>query len=430
VTRLSVILLVVAATAPITGAVERFPPPEFVDTNHQIPHETQPPPRATVLEYLDIAALALALVLAWWFAMALRSRGAMLALTVAAVLYFGFYREGCVCAIGAIQNVALAAGPGGYALPLFVAAIFLMPLIAALLVGRVFCAGVCPLGAIQDLVLIHGVRVPAPLARGLGLLAYAYLGLAVLVAATGSDFLICRYDPFVGIFRLSGSPAMIVTGICLLVLATFIGRPYCRFLCPLGVLLGWCSRLSARRVRITPDKCVRCKLCEDACPFGAILPANVDQPRGRRSGRTALAATLALGPVLVIGGVVGGWAAASVLARLHADVRLSEQIQARQAGADVEHTPEIKAFEAAGGRAETLAAEADDIRGQFAVGSPILGGFLGLMVAARLIGPLRRRTRTDYEADPATCVACARCYTFCPVQHRPDTKLRDLPETA
>ena len=32
----------------------------------------------------------------------------LLALTVACVAYFGFYREGCVCPIGATQNVTLA----------------------------------------------------------------------------------------------------------------------------------------------------------------------------------------------------------------------------------------------------------------------------------------------------------------------------------
>jgi polyferredoxin len=67
---------------------------------------------------------------------------------------------------------------------------------------------------------------------------------------------------------------MLVVGGAVLVLSTFIGRPYCRFLCPYGVLLGWLSRLSWSGVTITPDECVVCRLCEDACPFGAIEPAN------------------------------------------------------------------------------------------------------------------------------------------------------------
>ena len=62
-----------------------------------------------------------------------------------------------------------------------------------------------------------------------------------------------------------------------LVLSTFVGRPYCRFLCPYGALLGLLSRVSWKHATITPDECINCKLCEDACPFGAIEPANVKQ---------------------------------------------------------------------------------------------------------------------------------------------------------
>ena len=69
--------------------------------------------------------------------------------------------------------------------------------------GRTFCAAVCPLGAVQELVAVRPVKVPRWLDQALGLLAYVYLGAAVMFAATGTAFLICRYDPFVGFFRRS-----------------------------------------------------------------------------------------------------------------------------------------------------------------------------------------------------------------------------------
>ena len=46
-----------------------------------------------------------------------------------------------------------------------VIAFFFLPLVAALLFGRVFCGGVCPLGAVQDLVLLRPVTVPEKLDR-------------------------------------------------------------------------------------------------------------------------------------------------------------------------------------------------------------------------------------------------------------------------
>ncbi len=71
--------------------------------------------------------------------------------------------------------------------------------------GRSFCASVCPLGAVQELVAVRPVQVPTWIDHALGLLAYVYLGAAVLFAATGTAWIICRYDPFVGLFRLSSS---------------------------------------------------------------------------------------------------------------------------------------------------------------------------------------------------------------------------------
>jgi polyferredoxin len=160
-----------------------------------------------------------------------------------------------------------------YSLPGVVIAVFFLPLLVALFFGRAFCGGVCPLGAIQELVAIRPVQVPRRLDSALGLLKYVYLGLAIFFAlrpALARDFVICRFDPFVGFFRLSGPPHMLFLGGAFLVGGMIVGRPYCRWLCPYGGLLAWCGRLARRGVSITPDKELDCGLCAEACPYGAI----------------------------------------------------------------------------------------------------------------------------------------------------------------
>src|SRR6185369_13478072 len=127
-----------------------------------------------------------------------------------------------------------------------------LPLVTALFFGRTFCAAACPHGALQDLILLKAVQVPAWLERGLGVIPFVYLGLAVLFAATGSAFIICQYDPFIPIFRLSGSTTALAIGAGLLATGVFVGRPYCRFLCPYGALLKIAASVSKWRVRITP----------------------------------------------------------------------------------------------------------------------------------------------------------------------------------
>ena len=64
-----------------------------------------------------------------------------MALSIFSLLYFGFWRKGCVCAIGSVQNVALALFDPGYAVPLGVAAFFVLPLAFALFAGRAFAPG-------------------------------------------------------------------------------------------------------------------------------------------------------------------------------------------------------------------------------------------------------------------------------------------------
>src|ERR1022692_2630538 len=70
-----------------------------------------------------------------------------------------------------------------------------------------------------------------------------------------------------GLLSRSGAPHMLLIGGAFLVAGMFIGRPYCRYLCPYGGLLAWCTRLARRGVTITPDKELDCGLCAEACPY-------------------------------------------------------------------------------------------------------------------------------------------------------------------
>jgi hypothetical protein len=273
------VLVVLLGTSACLWAQQRFPPPEF-ESAYQLPATMNPLPIPSWREGLDVGLLFAALALAAWIALKARSRRWMTVLSIASLGYFGFYRAGCICPIGATQNVTMGIFDSSYYLPATVIAFFVLPLAFCLVFGRVFCAGVCWLGAMQDLVLIKPVRLPTWLARALGTLPFVYLGAAVLFAATNAEYLICRYDPFVPFFRRTGPLAMFVAGGLVLGLSTFVGRPYCRFLCPYGAILNVLARFSWKGVTITPDECIVCGLCRDACPIGAIEPANTPKEAG------------------------------------------------------------------------------------------------------------------------------------------------------
>ncbi len=394
----------------------RFPQPDF-ESGYTPPQPITPPPRAWAWEVFDVAALAIALLIAAWLVIRRRSRIGVILLSAACLAYFGFFRKGCVCPIGSIQNVALGICDPTFAVPATVVAFFALPLFAALLFGRVFCAGVCPLGAIQDLVAVRPVQIPVPVAEALGALRHVYLIGSILLASLGAGFYICRYDPFVAFFRMDGKLPMLLFGAALLLVGVFVARPYCRFLCPYGVLLGWLSRLSWRHASITPAQCIQCRLCEQSCPFDAIRfpappPTRASLERGRRTF-LFLAASL---PALIAAVAWLGYTAAPSVAGLHPTVALSQQILFENATPGTPSTQASDAFRASGRTAADLHAEAAAIRARFGTGAAIAGGLLALLLGLKLIALTRRPGRLDYETDRSLCLSCARCFRFCPVR--------------
>lgn len=406
----------VLASVLLADVVERFPKPDF-KSDYTYPEVHAPDPRSTALEYLDLFVLVVALSLASWFALKLRSRKYILILMIFALAYFGFYREGCVCPIGAIQNVALALFDSSYSIPLTVLGFFAIPLVFTLYFGRTFCAAVCPLGAVQDIVILKPLRVPAWLEIPLRLIPYLYLGLAVLFAATGAGFIICQYDPFVGFFRFGATFNMIIFGFFLLLLGTVVARPYCRYLCPLGVLLNWFSRLSRKHVNITPSECTNCRLCEESCPVEAInKPDTESEPIDDKKHLRQLMISFALLPLLVIG---GGWVISQLhipLSKQHFSVSLAEEIQLEDSGKRLETTLETRTFRASGQTTEDLIREARIIQNKFQTGGWILGGFLGLVFGLQVIQLTRRKQHREYHADTGRCVSCGRCFAYCPFE--------------
>lgn len=397
------------------------------------PEVVYPSPRPEWLEYVHVAGLAAMLALASYFALVRRWRAGLFGLAVVSLAWLGFWRRGCVCPIGSIQNVTAGLANAAFPVPWTVVLIFALPIAFALVVGRVFCAAVCPLGAVQELVAIRPVKVPAWLEHTLGLGRYVYLGLAVMYAATGTAFIVCEYDPFVGFFRLSSSLNMFVLGMSFVVVGFFVGRPYCRYVCPYGAILGLCSRLAAWHVRIPPGQCIKCRLCENACPYNAIAEPTVP-PTGRERvwGRRRLAALLLLVPAWIAAGAILGRGLGPVFSRLHPTVRLAEDVRLTELGlaswllagentSGVQLTGPLKdrneavaAFRKTGRPPAELYAEAQGLQTEFRVAGAWLGAWVGLVMGVKLVTLAVRRHRSEYVADRAACVSCGRCFWYCP----------------
>jgi NosR/NirI family transcriptional regulator, nitrous oxide reductase regulator len=411
-----VLLLLLILLALNTFAIQRFPKPEF-ETKYTQPATQIPAPRSIALEYLDVVLLVGSLSLISWFILKKRSRKAVFAVTVFSIIYFGFYRKGCICAIGSIQNVVLALFIPEYHVPLTAVAFFVIPLIFTLFYGRTFCAGVCPLGAIQDVFAIKPMNLNSWVQSLLGLLPFLYLGLAILYAATGTDFIICRYDPFVGFFRINATFMMFAIGAILLLIGVFIARPYCRFLCPYGVLLNLVSRVSKKHVSITPSTCIDCRLCENSCPFGAInKPGQLKAKENRQITVRRLLLFTVFIPVFVLLGGYAGSKLHSSLASVNPRVRLAKEIILPDDQLTALQKVDVTTFRSSGKAIEKLNAEVEGIVRQFYWGGWILGGFIGLVFGLTLAGLSVPKYNKGYWPNKGTCLSCSRCLEYCPVK--------------
>lgn len=404
------------------AAVARFPKPDFT-SGYEYPNIVHGVPNEQLWNVVDVVLLVGMMGLVVWAAYRKRSRAIIFTMSMVSVLYFGFFRSGCVCSVGSIQNVVTAAVNPGYHLPLYVLLLFLLPIVAALLFGRVFCAGVCPLGALQELVNVRNFRLSRAVTATLSMVPWIYLAFTILYAATRSQFLICRLDPFVGIFRLGGDIGVLTFGIVLLVMSVFVGRPFCQFLCPYGALLSVFSTVAWKKLEITDKRCINCSLCAVSCPVDAIRAPQLSRTKeGRQAGVKRIVLLAVLLPVLTFSGAALLGSQSQALSLAHKDVYLYELLLRQQANPELEEPLEVETFHALGGDMDELKAKVDAVRSDYVTYSRLAGALIGFVLGFKLLKLSMKRGRKTYEIDGARCTVCGRCFNYCPQNISKDSK--------
>ncbi len=153
----------------------------------------------------------------------------------------------------------------------------LIPLLASLLLGRVFCGWICP----ADLLFEFGswvrrwarIEGDLPFARGL---KYALLAVGAIAALVlGTQVFAEVYPP-----RLVGGELYLLVTVGLpgagawfllasLTFEIFVSRRFwCRYACPGGALYSLLGRWRVLRLEVDEAACTRCGKCGPACEFG------------------------------------------------------------------------------------------------------------------------------------------------------------------
>ncbi len=174
---------------------------------------------------------------------------------------------------------------------------------AALLLGRVFCAWGCPMGLVED--ALAAIPRPKRLVRWaasprvarLGRRLDAWLKPLKWVSLAAVVWFIFHLDmgpdrAFPYVVRTPDTYSMESVRIALgfgashygirlgvlaaaVLLGLLVTRGWCRYLCPLGALLGLTNHISLFRVRRDRAKCVDCGRYPRECPQGTV-PGGVD----------------------------------------------------------------------------------------------------------------------------------------------------------
>ena len=187
--------------------------------------------------------------------------------------------------------------------------------VLTLLMGRIYCSVICPLGVFQDIISWFGGKTKKNrfrYSKPLTWLRYSMLVLFVVALIAGFGSLAALLAPYSAYGRMvsnlispiylwgnnllayfaeqadsytfytteiwvKGGATFVVAILTLVVLAYLSwknGRTYCNTICPVGTVLGFLSRFSLLKPVIDTDKCNGCGLCARNCKAACIDSKN------------------------------------------------------------------------------------------------------------------------------------------------------------
>lgn len=152
-------------------------------------------------------------------------------------------------------------------------------LVLAVLFGPVFCGWVCPFGTFQEWISGLGKKlfgkqfnrmVPRRIDQVLRYGRYLVLGWAVYMTTITGVLVFKPYDPYYALFNFwTGEVAL--TGFLILGLVVGLSlimeRPFCKYACPMGAVLGLSNLVRIFGIQRTKSSCINCNLCTKLCPM-------------------------------------------------------------------------------------------------------------------------------------------------------------------
>ena len=190
-----------------------------------------------------------------------------------------------LCPFGGFETLFTFITTGGFVPRILMSSLVLSVgvLITVLLFRRGFCGYICPFGTVQELLGMltkKKMEMNETVDKYARWIKYAVL-IAILIGTAITGTLVFRgYDPFMAFFHFGKGilwnyeaaeflehivPFTIM--VIVLTLGVFIERFWCKYLCPLGAVMGIFTKLGLTKIERDGKSCNGCGLCNRVCPM-------------------------------------------------------------------------------------------------------------------------------------------------------------------
>ena len=186
-----------------------------------------------------------------------------------------------LCPFGGVVTLQQFVTTGNFIQKIHESSIVLMiiSVFLAILFGPVFCGWICPLGSVQEWFSKLGRKlfkkkfnnfVPLKYDRYLRYVRYIVLAWVIYVTTYTGKLVFQEVDPYFALFNFWSSEvaigSIIILGITLIT-SLFIERPWCKYACPFGAVMGISNLFRIFKIKRNKSTCISCGACDRACPM-------------------------------------------------------------------------------------------------------------------------------------------------------------------
>ncbi len=195
-----------------------------------------------------------------------------------------------LCPFGGVVTIYQFITVGTFVQKIHASAFILMIIgfLMAILFGPVFCGWVCPFGSIQEWFGGIGRKlfkkrrynrfIPAKIDYYLRFLRYLVLAWVIYMTAVTGKLIFQEYDPYYALFNFWTSEVAVIGLVILglsLVGSLFVERPWCKYACPYGAVLGITNLFRVFKIRRTASTCKLDGACDIYCPMNIPVSQKV-----------------------------------------------------------------------------------------------------------------------------------------------------------